>query len=54
LDLKVRAQLNDGRIEWWRIQGSVELNTAGQPMYLVGTMREVSAGRQDSPSESPP
>jgi hypothetical protein len=48
------VQLSDGRAECWRIQGSVECNTAGQPMYLVGTMREVSAGRQESPSQSVP
>jgi hypothetical protein len=42
LDLKVRVQLNDGRIEWWHIQGSAERNATGQPMHLAGTMREVS------------
>src|SRR5882762_3124736 len=38
LDLDVRVQLNRGRFEWWRIQGSVERNAAGQPMHLAGTM----------------
>jgi hypothetical protein len=54
LDLDVRVQLVGGRIECWRIQGSVERNAAGQPMHLAGTLREVSAEHPDSPSESPP
>ena len=54
LDLEVRVQRGDGRLEWWRIQGSVERNTAGQPMYLAGTMREVIAWDRDPPSESLP
>jgi hypothetical protein len=53
LDLEVRVQLNGGRIEWWRIQGSVERNAAGQPMQLVGTMRDVSARHRDPRSETP-
>jgi PAS domain-containing protein len=44
LDLEVRVQLGGGRAEWWRIQGSAARNAAGQPMQLVGTMRDVSAG----------
>jgi hypothetical protein len=52
LDLEVRVQLDDRRTEWWRIQGSVERNTAGQPMYLAGTMREVSAEPWEPSSES--
>ena len=43
LDLKVRVQVEGSRLEWWRVQGSVERNAAGQPMHLAGTMREVSA-----------
>jgi hypothetical protein len=30
LDLEVRVERGGGRIEWWRIQGSVERNAAGQ------------------------
>jgi hypothetical protein len=54
LDLEVHVQLNDGRLESWRIQGSVERNPAGQPMSLVGTMREVSPERRDPPAENVP
>jgi hypothetical protein len=54
LDLDVRVQRGDGRLEWWRIQGSVERNPAGQPMQLVGTTREVSAEHPDPSTESQP
>jgi hypothetical protein len=54
LDLKVRVQVDGSRLEWWRVQGSVERNAAGQPISLGGTMREVSAGHRDPPSESLP
>ena len=53
LDLEVRVELNGGRIEWWRIQGSAERNAAGQPMRLVGTMHDVSAQHRDPRSETP-
>jgi hypothetical protein len=43
LDLRLRVQLNNGQIEWWRVRGSADFNVGGQPMYLVGTMRDVSA-----------
>ena len=54
LDLEVRVQVEGSRLEWWRVQGSVERNAAGQPIFLGGTMREVSAGHRDPPSESTP
>ena len=43
LDHKVCAQLPDGRIEWWRVQGAAERNAGGQPVYLSGSARDVSA-----------
>jgi PAS domain-containing protein len=54
LDIEVRVQIDDNRLEWWRVQGSVERNAAGQPIYLGGTMREVSAGHRDPPAGSLP
>jgi len=54
LDLEVRVQVEGSRLEWWRVQGSVERNAAGQPIYLGGTMREVSTAHRDPPSESTP
>jgi hypothetical protein len=52
LDLEVGVQLGGGRIERWRIRGSVERNAAGQPMHLVGTMHEVSAEHRDPRSDT--
>ena len=43
LDLTVRVTLPDGRLEWWHVQGVAEHNTAGQPMYLSGRVRDVGA-----------
>ncbi len=43
LDLKVCAQLADGRVEWWHIQGLAERNACGQPVSLACTTRAVGA-----------
>jgi hypothetical protein len=43
LELTVCATLSDGRIEWWYVQGVAEHNAGGQPVYLSGHMRDVSA-----------
>ncbi len=42
LDAELRVQLKD-RIEWWRVSGTVERNVGGQPVYLAGRMRDVTA-----------
>src|ERR1700675_2638473 len=39
LDMKLRAQLPDGRFECWQVQGLAERNAGGQPVYLAGSMR---------------
>jgi hypothetical protein len=39
LEVKLRAQLPDGRFECWQVQGLAECNAAGQPVYLAGSMR---------------
>jgi hypothetical protein len=41
LDMRLRAQLPDGRIEYWNVQGLAERNAAGQPVYLAGKVRDV-------------
>jgi hypothetical protein len=43
LDLKLRVQVAGDRIEWWHLRGSARRNDAGQPIYLAGSMRDVSA-----------
>jgi PAS domain-containing protein len=43
LDAELRVQLKDGRIEWWRVTGALERNVGGQPVYLGGRMRDVTA-----------
>ena len=43
LDLKLRVQIAGDHFEWWHIRGSAQRNDAGQPIYLAGSMREVSA-----------
>jgi hypothetical protein len=54
LDAELRVQLNDGRIEWWRVTGSVERNVGGQPVYLDGRMRDVTCeSRRDSAPRDP-
>src|ERR1700733_3977736 len=43
LDAELRVQLNNGRVEWWRVTGALEGNVGGQPVYLGGRMRDVTA-----------
>ncbi len=43
LNAAFRVQLKDGHIEWWQIRGSAERNDVGHPVYLAGSMRDVSA-----------
>jgi len=40
LEMKLQAQLPDGRVESWHVQGLADRNAAGQPVYLAGRMRE--------------
>ncbi len=42
-DVQVRVQICDGQTQWWRVQGSAERNVGGQPVSLVGGVRDVSA-----------
>ena len=54
LDVEVCVQLADGRLEWWRVQGVAEHNAGGQPVYLSGNVRDVSAKRRrDAGGEEP-
>jgi hypothetical protein len=43
LDAKISVQLPGGQTEWWRMQGSVVHNAFGKPMYLKGSVRDISA-----------
>src|SRR6202161_242700 len=38
-DMRLRAQLPDGRFEYWNVQGLAERNASGQPVYLAGKVR---------------
>jgi len=50
LDTQIGVELEGGRIEWWRVLGTAERNTGGQPVYLTGSMRDAGAA---SPSHGP-
>ena len=55
LDAEVRVQLPGNRVEWWRMQGALECNSRGKPMFLAGSMRDITEERQQgSPAETPP
>lgn len=43
LDLKLRVQVAGGQHEWWHLRGCAQRNDAGQPIYLAGSVRDVSA-----------
>jgi PAS domain-containing protein len=54
LDAELRVQTNSGRIEWWQVTGAVEHNVGGQPVYLAGRMRDVTAEpRRGAPAAVP-
>jgi PAS domain-containing protein len=54
LDAEIQVQLNDGHIEWWRMQGSAERNPGGQPVRLAGSVRDISAERRRLAADSQP
>jgi hypothetical protein len=53
LDAQIPVQLTPAHTEWWRIQGSVERNTGGQPVHLSGSAREVTMAPRESPPQDP-
>lgn len=42
LDLEIEVDVPGERLERWRVRGSALRNSAGQPVYLAGSMRQVS------------
>ena len=48
LDLTIGVQLEGGLTEIWQVIGSAERTAAGQPVYLAGSMKDLSA--QGSPT----
>jgi hypothetical protein len=53
LDAQIPVQVTVARTEWWRIQGAVERNTAGQPVHLSGTARNVTTDRLEPQPKDP-
>lgn len=51
LDLEFEVRVAGDQPEWWHLRGSAQRNSSGQPVYLAGSMREVSADRR-SPEAS--
>jgi len=54
LDAKIPMQLPGGQVEWWRMQGAVERNAFGKPMYLRGSVRDVGADERPEPARPDP
>lgn len=53
LDAQIPVQVTIARTEFWRIQGSVERNTGGQPVHLSGSVRDVTTARPEPPPKDP-
>ncbi|HTV94349.1 MAG TPA: hypothetical protein VME42_00015 [Steroidobacteraceae bacterium] len=49
LELDIEVDLSAAQCERWRIRGAAHRNGAGQPIYLAGSMRDVS--REPHPAE---
>lgn len=47
LDSELCVQFGDGQCEWWQLRGTAQRNDAGQPIYLAGSMRDISADRHN-------
>jgi PAS domain-containing protein len=47
LDSELCVQLGDGHCEWWQLRGTAQRNDSGQPIYLAGSVRDISADRHD-------
>jgi hypothetical protein len=43
LEIEVEVEVPGARVEHWHMRGAALRNSAGQPVYLAGSMREVSA-----------
>ncbi len=41
LDVEIEVELPGASLERWRMRGAAERNSAGQPIYLAGSMRHV-------------
>ena len=42
LDATFPVQLADGRTEWWQMRGVAQLNDVGHPIYVAGSVRDVT------------
>jgi PAS domain-containing protein len=42
LNLNLGVQLVGGRTEIWHVEGAAERTAAGQPVYLAGTMKDIT------------
>jgi hypothetical protein len=54
LEARIPVQLPGGQIEWWCMQGSVEHNAFGKPMYLKGSVRVISAEQRPDAADPQP
>jgi len=46
LDVELRLWRSDGSIVWVRCRGKAQLNSRGQPVRVLGTLQDVSVGRE--------
>ena len=44
-DAEFQVQLAEGRIEWWQMRGSAQLNHIGHPIHVAGSVRDVTHSR---------
>jgi PAS domain-containing protein len=42
LDAEFPVTLADGRMEWWQLRGSAQLNQIGHPIHVAGSVRDVT------------
>ncbi len=52
LDLEFQVSVPPAGARWWRLQGTAQRTGAGPPVYLAGSMRDVSADRGPTGSVS--
>jgi PAS domain-containing protein len=44
-DAEFEVLLAEGRVEWWQMRGSAQLNDIGHPIHVAGSVRDVTHSR---------
>jgi PAS domain-containing protein len=49
LDIEFEVQISEAQTQLWRLRGAAEVNDAGRPVRIAGTVSDISAERDLKP-----